>query len=155
YETIADPQQHELNQFWISYNGLPGTEIKLGRQRIALDNQRFIGDLDWRQLQRTFDALTLSNNSLPNTTIQAGYITSVREVTAEKISMDSQFVNIGYDIERIGLLSAYTYLLGYNDLPADNIKSSQTYGVRFNGGATINDDVATIFTSEYAYQQDY
>lgn len=155
YETIADPQQHELNQFWISYTGLPGTEIKLGRQRIALDNQRFIGDLDWRQMQRTFDAITVSNNSLPNTTIQAGYITNVREVTAEKISMDSQFVNIGYDIERIGLLSAYTYLLGYNDLPADNIKSSQTYGVRFNGGATINDDVATIFTSEYAYQQDY
>jgi hypothetical protein len=155
YETIADPQQHELNQFWLSYNGLPDTKIKLGRQHITLNNQRFIGDQDWRQMQRTFDALTITNKSLHNTTIHAGYITSVRDVTAEKIDMDSQFINAGYDFKRIGTLSAYTYLLGFNDRPTDNIKSSQTYGVRFNGGATINDDVSTIFTSEYAYQQDY
>jgi hypothetical protein len=28
FETIADPQEHELNQLWISYKGLPDTELK-------------------------------------------------------------------------------------------------------------------------------
>jgi hypothetical protein len=31
YSTIADPQQSELNQLWLSYNGIPDTIIKVGR----------------------------------------------------------------------------------------------------------------------------
>jgi len=160
YEKIADPQQHELNQFWVNYTGIADTAVKVGRQTIALDNQRFIGDIDWRQMQQTFDALTVTNHSLPNTTIQAGYMISSRDIVSTKNSMDSQFVNMAYDIEEIGKLTAYTYLLGFaNSLDfagnPNNLKSSQTYGARFDGGAKVNDDVATLFTAEYAYQQDF
>ncbi len=160
YETIADPQQHELNQFWISYTGFADTAVKVGRQHIALDNHRFIGDVDWRQLQQTFDAATVTNQSLPNTTIQAGYLISSRDIVSTKNSMDSQFVNLAYDISNIGKLTAYTYLLGFantldfNGNP-NRLKSSQTYGARFDGGGKVNDDVATLFTAEYAYQQDF
>ncbi len=74
--------------------------------------------------------------------------------------MDSQFVNIGYDIKNIGKLSAYTYLLDYtSSLDYNGVsnsgKSNQTYGARFDGGATVNDNVATLFTAEYAYQEDF
>jgi len=54
YSKVVDPQESELNQLWVSYNGLADTDITVGRQRILLDDQRFIGPVDWRQLDQTF-----------------------------------------------------------------------------------------------------
>jgi hypothetical protein len=33
YEVVADPQEQELNQFWLSYKGIPDTLIKGGRSQ--------------------------------------------------------------------------------------------------------------------------
>jgi len=35
---------------------VPGGELKLGRQEIAIENQRFIGTVAWRQDWQSFDA---------------------------------------------------------------------------------------------------
>ncbi|MCK5925914.1 MAG: alginate export family protein, partial [Methylococcales bacterium] len=78
FEVIADPQEHELNQLWVSYKGIPDTEIKIGRQRIKLDNDRFIGNVGWRQMEQTFDSVLITNKSLPNTTVKAGYISQAQ-----------------------------------------------------------------------------
>jgi hypothetical protein len=50
-DVIADPQTSELNQLWVSYTGIPDTEIKGGRQRIIFDDSRFIGNVGWRQME--------------------------------------------------------------------------------------------------------
>ena len=83
YEVIADPQEHELNQLWLSFKGIPNTEIKAGRQRIKIDNDRFIGNVGWRQLEMTFDAVMLTNKSLSNTTIILGYINQAQTIKSE------------------------------------------------------------------------
>ncbi|OUR85596.1 hypothetical protein A9Q92_07770, partial [Methylophaga sp. 42_8_T64] len=44
------------------------------------------------------------------------------------------------------------YFLDYNDNEA---ASSQTLGLRFNGGQAVNDDWKVIYTAEYANQDDY
>ena len=49
---IADPESHELNRLWIGYKAFE-TQIKVGRQRILLDNQRFVGTVGWRQNEQT------------------------------------------------------------------------------------------------------
>ena len=49
HSTIADPEGTEVNQAWIAYTGFKDTTIKHGRQRVNLDNQRFIGGVAWRQ----------------------------------------------------------------------------------------------------------
>ncbi len=46
--TIADPERHEVNRLWLQYIGIPGTNLKVGRQRIKFDNDRFIGNVGWR-----------------------------------------------------------------------------------------------------------
>jgi hypothetical protein len=79
YDVIADPQQNELNQFWFTYSGLADTEFKVGRQRIKIDNDRFIGNVGWRQMEQTFDAVTVTNKSLANTTFKAGYIINTQD----------------------------------------------------------------------------
>lgn len=154
YDVIADPQQNELNQFWFAYSGLADTEIKIGRQYIIIDNARFIGNVGWRQMDQTFDAVAVTNKSLPNTTVKAGYIINTQDIFSKKNDMDTQFVNIGYDFENIGKLTGYTYLIDYQDSITKNANSNQSYGVRFNGGFQVTDDFKALYTAEYAWQKD-
>ena len=43
FSVIADDEYTEINQVYLSYAGIPDTTVKFGRQRILLDNQRFVG----------------------------------------------------------------------------------------------------------------
>jgi apolipoprotein N-acyltransferase len=63
YSVVADPYESELDQLWISYAGIPDTTIKGGRQVIQFDDQRFIGNVGWRQLQQTFDSVLITHNN--------------------------------------------------------------------------------------------
>src|SRR5574340_1234826 len=86
YAVIADPEATEINPAYLSYSGIANTTVKWGRQRIKLDNDRFIGNVGWRQNEQTFDAFTLVNKSLPNTTITAGYITNVNRIIGDGVT---------------------------------------------------------------------
>lgn len=152
FETIADPQQNVLNQLWVNYKGLPDTEIKIGRQRLDFDNQRFIGTVDWRQLQQVFDGLLMTNTSLPNTTIKAGYILKRQTVTGTTEGMQMPFVNMTYNFANIGNLTSYAYLMDFNE---NHNNSNQTYGIRFDGSRILNENFKAHYLVEYAYQKEY
>ena len=62
---VADPTGTDVNQALILYRGIDSTLIRAGRQRINLDNQRFVGAVGWRQNDQTYDGISLSNTSLP------------------------------------------------------------------------------------------
>lgn len=160
FETIADPQQNVLNQLWLSYKGLADTEIKVGRQRINLDNQRFVGSVGWRTMEQMFDALLITNTSLPNTTVQIGYINKAQNINAMTKAMQFPFVNIAYNFADIGKLTSYAYWMDFNEPVGslggvNKMDSNQTYGVRFDGTRNITDEVKAHYTAEYAYQRDY
>ncbi len=160
YETIADPQQHELNQLWISYKGLPNTEIKVGRQRIDFDNLRFIGAVDWRQMQQTFDAVLVTNTSLPNTTIKVGYINKIQTISSMTKGAQIPFANINYAIKDVGNLISYAYLMDFNEAIGTaggltHADSNQTYGIRLDGTRIINDSLKAHYLVEYAYQKEH
>ncbi len=152
FETIVDPQEHELNQLWISFKGIPDTEVKVGRQRIKIDNDRFIGNVGWRQLEQTFDAVLLTNQSLPNTTVKVGYINQRQTIHSFVQAMQTPFVNASYDFKGYGKLTGYGYFLDNNEA---HKASNQTYGVNFDGGKKITDDIKALYRLEYAYQKDH
>ena len=152
YEVIADPQGHELNQLWLSYRGIPEIEIKVGRQRIKIDNDRFIGNVGWRQLEMTYDAVLITNKSIPNTTVKVGYINQAQTIKSEVNPIQTPFLNIAYKINGLGTLTGYSYFIDHNEAHA---KSNQTYGVSFNGKTKINDDISALYRLEYAHQRDY
>lgn len=152
FETIVDPQEHELNRFWLSYKGFADTEIKVGRQRIKLDNDRFIGNVGWRQMEMTYDAVLVTNKSLPNTTVKVGYINQAQTIHSYVQAMQTPIVNIAYKIDGYGKLVGYSYLIDNNE--AHN-KSNQTYGVYFDGKKKLDDDISALYRLEYAYQKDY
>ncbi len=165
YSIIADPEFTEVNQAYLSYSGLPNTKLKYGRQRIVLDNQRFIGNVGWRQNEQTFDGLTVVNQSLPATTITAGYIYNANRVFSDQSKppvatfanvgnahMKSPILNVSYKGWRVGEIVGYGYLLDYADFATS---STQTWGLRLKGDTAIAEGMKLLYTAEYASQSDY
>ncbi len=153
YAVIADPDSKgELNRGWLSFTGIPDTTLKAGRQRIIFDNARFVGNVGWRQMEQTYDAVRVTNTSLSNLSIDGTYIWNVRNILSKDDNMDSILFNIAYKVPKIGKVTAYSYLLDYDDLVK---KSSQTYGIRFIGAVAPMNNFKILYLAEYAHQSDY
>jgi hypothetical protein len=102
YSIIPDPYENELDQLWLSYAGIPDTVIKGGRQRIKFDDDRFIGNVGWRQLEQTYDSALITNKSIKNLTINAGYIGRVKTFTATTEGITAPIVNVNYNFGDYG-----------------------------------------------------
>lgn len=155
YSVIADPQKQELNQGWITYKGIPDTVIKGGRQRIKIDNDRFIGNVGWRQLEQTYDSALITNKSIENFTAKAGFIGNVKNILSNNDNMTSPFLHLGYDFGKWGTLKGYAYWIDYSSDTTLTTSSNQTYGGSFVGSPKISDSVKAHYRAEYAWQQDY
>jgi alginate export protein len=161
YPVVADPESYALNRFQLTNTSLPGTTLTLGRQRISLDDQRFVGPVGWRQNEQTFDALRVVNKSVKNLVIDATYFDQVNRVFGEdspqgEYQGDSLLLNVSYQTTA-GKLTAFSYLLDFDDIatvPAAVRDSTRTYGLRFGGEKAI-DKVKLGYSASYAQQNDY
>ena len=152
YEIVEDPQEQELNQFWLSYTGLPDTLIKGGRQKIILDNQRFIGNDSWRQMEQTFDSVLISNQSIENLTLNFIYIGQVQTVISTEHPITMPVLNFSYNFGRFSTLTGYGYWLA-DYVEASN--STQTYGVRIHGDPKLKHDIGLSYDVGYSNQANY
>lgn len=157
---VADPEIYEINQAWLAYT-YEKTKLIAGRQRIVLDNARFIGDVAWRQNQQTFDAAVVQDKSLKNTTLTYAYLEKVNRVFDDSTPQydwhsDSHVLNASYSGLKFGTFTGYAYLLDFTEteeLAKNN--STQTYGLSFAGSAPVTEDIAALYRLEYATQSDY
>lgn len=161
YSQIIDPDNTEVNQAWINYAGIPKTNAKLGRQRIVLDNERFVGASAFRQNEQTYDALSFANKSLAGTTLYYAKIDNINTIfgpdndTQGEYDTDINLFNLKYEGIPGLTLSGYAYLMDYTD--DENINalaySNDTYGVRLSGKKSFGDE-ALKYALEYATQSD-
>lgn len=157
YPIVADAADTELNQLFLAYTGVPNTVFKLGRQRIKIDNDRFIGNVGWRQNEQTYDAFQIINTSVSNLTVTLAYITNVNRVfgehhsTLSDINMNTGILNFRYEF-LLGGLSAYGYFLDNKDNPAS---SHRTLGLRFAGSHGFSGSTKAVYTLEHAVQDEY
>ncbi len=156
---VADPEGTDVNQALILYSGIENTVIRAGRQRITLDNHRFIGDVGWRQNDQTYDSLSLTNKSLQDTIIEYAYIDKVNRVfgpdggtPAADFQSNSHVLNVRHEWSPNWDASAYAYLLDLEDSP---LLSSKTLGIRLRAGIAVSDRISTSYTMEYAHQNNY
>jgi hypothetical protein len=156
---VADPEGTEVNQALVTYKGFENTLIRAGRRRIKLDNDRFIGNVGWRQNAQTYDSLSISNLSLPNTTIEYAYIGNVNRIFGPNdgtppanYDSDSHILNAKYSMWPNLDITAYAYLLDLENAPA---ASNRTLGIRVVGSNVVNDRISIGYTIEYADQGDY
>lgn len=161
YPVVADPENYEFNRVQLTNTSLSQTTITFGRQRVTLDDQRFVGNVGWRQNEQTFDALRVVNRSITNLTLDATYFNQVNRVFGKdspqgRYEGDSFLANAGYQFP-IGKLTAFGYWLEFDPIPnvaAAVRDSSETYGLRFAGERPLN-KVKLAYAASYATQQQY
>lgn len=160
YSVIPDPYENELDQLWLSYAGISDTVIKGGRQRIKFDDDRFIGNVGWRQLEQTYDSALITNKSIKNLTINAGYIGRVKTFTATTEGITAPILNVNYNFGDYGNLIGYGYWLDFTDPGANAVyfKSNQSYGVRFVNSEKpwkFFEHYSLLYTAEWSIQSDF
>jgi hypothetical protein len=161
YPLVADPENIELNRLQLQYRGLPKSVVTVGRQRIALDDQRFVGNVGWRQNEQTFDAVRVDSSALGPIKLDASYVWSIRTIYGidgtgarpQAISGDQVFLNAAVKTKP-GTLTAFGYLID-EDEPLLTANSSQTYGVRFAGARAFTKTIKLAYAASYARQSDY
>lgn len=144
YETVVDPDQTRLSQAYLQYKA-GKTVAKVGRQVINLDNQRFVGSVDWRQMMQSFDAAVISDNTIDNLTLIGAYVWGRAPVSdAATANTDSIILNGSYKVNDMLKVTAYDYMIS---------SASDTIGMSLTGNIPVS--VAKIaYRAEYASQGD-
>lgn len=159
---IADPQNVALYLARLRYKA--GTiALTAGRQRIVLDDERFVGNVGFRQNGQTFDAVRGEWAVAPKLKVDLSYAWSVRTIWGVDgsgprpgaIGGDNVFANIGY-ATRLGTLTAFAYLVDQDENAVQGYRlSSESYGARFAGAHPLSKTVKLSYQLSYATQSGY
>lgn len=166
HAVVADPDGSEINQALLRYDHTLGSAV-LGRQRINLDNQRFVGGVAWRQNEQTYDAVLGQLKPLDGLTLTYAYLDNINSIfgpdngrfanraNPANIEGHSHLLNAQYVLRPELTVTAYHYLLGLDNLAltaagAYGTLSSKTSGLRLNGALQ-----GVSYALEYARQSDY
>jgi hypothetical protein len=171
HPVVADPEGYEINRLQLTNTRLPDTAVVLGRQRIMLDDQRFVGNVGWRQNEQTFDGLRVINKSVPKLSIDVSYLNQVNRIFGPespqgRFEGDMYVGNLAYQLP-VGKLSGFAYLLDFDPIAFTGLTAAQaagvdpvrmasaTYGLRFAGERAINKTFKFNYALSYAQQDDY
>lgn len=156
---VADPDGTDLNQAYLRYTGLQGTDIRLGRQRIERNNQRFISGSGWRQNEQTFDAISISHELGNDLNLSYAWISQVNRVHGPDkgnppadFDSSTHLFDASYRVNDALTLAGYWYRMDFRNAVA---LSNKTAGLRATGSFTLNDTWKLPYTVEYAKQSDH
>jgi len=149
YPVVADPEGTELNQGYVRYT-TGDTKAAIGRQRILVGNQRYVGGVGWRQNEQTFDSFTLKTKFAKDLSFNYAYVFNVNRIFGESVpagdhDSNTHLINADYKVAN-GKLSGYYFSIDNKTLATF---SNDTLGVRYDGKM---DDFS--YTLEFATQSD-
>lgn len=155
YSVVADPDGSDLNQLYLDLDPNDDWKYRLGRQRILLDNQRFVGGVGWRQNEQTYDALTLNTSAIAKTQFSYSYVNRVRRIFGQSSPLGKERLDGHLFNAKIGLsdefsLTPYLYSLDYADAVAN---STLSFGARAVGSHPFGSGKFN-WLAEYARQSD-
>jgi len=157
HSVVADPMNVELNRLQFQYR-LPAATFTLGRQRINLDDQRWVGSVAWRQNEQTFDAVRMEAK-VGAVTLDGTYSIGQRTLfgvdagARQAYRGDFFFAGAGTKAGPVQI-KAFAYLLDYDEaFFAAN--SSKTYGLRASTALPLSPAVKLALAASYARQSDY
>lgn len=160
FSVVADPENIELNRLQLKYANKDFGQVTVGRQRINLDDQRFVGAVGWRQNEQTFDAVSAKVTALKPVTLEGAYSNSQRTIfgvdAGPRTAFDGDFVFLGAGA-KLGpvKVKAFSYLIDYDVTEPVVGNSNQTYGAAIWGKFKLGDKASVAVRARYARQQDF
>ncbi|WP_343518061.1 hypothetical protein [Sphingomonas sp.] len=141
---IADPQNVAISRAQLGLK-LPFATLTAGRQRILLDDERFVGGVGFRQNGQSFDAVRAEVTPLKGLKADLTYAWAVRTIWGidgtgarqRAVSGDNIFANLSYATP-IGALTGFAYWVDQDEAAVQGFRlSSKTFGVRLAGARPI------------------
>lgn len=163
FPLVGDPENIELNRLQAQYRGLPKTAVTIGRQRINIQDQRFVGAAAWRQNEQTFDAVRLEYGDPKGLRADLTYSWSVltiwgidgKDARQQAIGGDNVFATFSHPTV-LGTLSGFAFLVDQDEAQVHAFRlSSQSYGVRLEGSRPVAKSARLNYALSYARQSDY
>ncbi len=158
---IGDPQSIALYRAQLQYRA-PGATVTAGRQRIMLEDERFVGGAAIRNNGQTFDAVRAQVEPVKGIKADVSYVWNVRTVWGidgtgarpRSIDGNSVFATLGAATP-IGTVTAFAYLLDLDEAALQGLRlSSQTYGARLSGTRAFG-AAKLMWQASHARQSDY
>ena len=150
HPVVADPEGSEVNQVFLSYDGVKDFKVKLGRQRMILDNARFVGNVGWRQNEQTYDAALINASMIKGLSATYAFVSNINGITGTSAETDTHLLNVSYKGLPGTMLTAYSYLIDM-ETGTDN----KTIGARAKGKIVFNPATKLGYAIEYAQMNDY
>lgn len=158
---IGDPQSIGLYRAQVQYRA-DALTLTAGRQRIALDDERFVGTAAIRNNGQTFDAVRAELVPVKGVKADLSYVWGVRTVWGidgtgarpRSIGGNSVLANLGWATP-IGTLTGFAYLIDADEAALQGYRlSSQTYGARLAGSRPLG-AAKLAYQASWARQSDY
>lgn len=159
---VADPENIALYRAQLQYR-TKALAVTAGRQRIVLDDERFVGNVAFRDNAQTFDAVRAEVTAIPKLKLDVTYAWGVRTIWGingtgarqQAVSGDNVFANLSYATP-IGNLVGFAYLVDQDEQAVQGFRlSSQTYGARLAGTRALSRAVKLAYQFSYARQSDW
>jgi len=155
YPVVADGKGPDLNQLYLDYDPSDITKLRFGRQRILLDNQRFVGGVGWRQNEQTYDGVSFNTKFAGNTQFKYAYVTTVRRIFGNDVpsgrhDVDAHLLNVNVKLTDEWAVTPYYYYIDNEDAAG---ASTGTFGVRAAGNVAVGGSKLALL-GEFASQSD-
>ena len=159
---VADPQNIALYLAQLQYK-TKALAVTVGRQRIALDDERFVGAVPFRDNGQTFDAARIEWTGIKGLKADLTYAWRVNTIWGidgigarpRSIGGNNVLGNLSY-ASPIGTLTGFAYLVDQDEAAVQGFRlSSQTYGARIVGSRPLAKGVKLSWQASYAGQSDY
>ncbi len=152
YPIVNDPDVTELNRAQLTWTPSAALQVTAGRQRILLDDQRFVGNVGWRQDEQTFDAVR-ADVALGRFKATYAYVTHINRILGElrDWDSDSHLFNATWSPAEALRLQGFVYALDFGN---SAINSSITKGVKAAGKTWLG-LYQLAYNATWARQSDY
>lgn len=152
FPLVNDPAVTELNRAQVTWTPSAALSVVAGRQRILIDDQRFVGSVGWRQDEQTFDGVK-ADFAIGRFKATYAYLTKINRILGEARDWDSDshLLNATWSPAEALRLQGFVYALDFSNSAAN---SSITSGLKASGKTWVG-LYQVAYAATYAKQSEY
>lgn len=155
---VADPSATDLNELLVRHVSDSGIDISFGRQRLTASSRRYVGSINWRQNEQTFDSVSVVG-SFGDLEASYAYVGNVNRIFGPKdgnppadLGGQIHLMDVKRTLENGVRFWGYGYFLDFDTAAA---LSTATLGVRVEGEHPIGNGLRIPFIIDVARQRDH
>ena len=132
---IGDPDGTAIHRAFVRWQG-HGITVQAGRDELLFGDQRFVGNVGWRQHGQSFDGLSVRAPLGAQWKLSYAFLESVQRINRATDELSGHLLALEGDLGGAGKLLLHAERLDYES-PARRALSSLTWGAEWSGVETF------------------